>query len=234
MLSALLWGLIAASSLIIGALAGVARTWNQRLIGLVLGFGAGALVASISFELAEEGFRVGGALPVALGLAAGAVTFFVADHLLDRIGGDNTRAAGVPLLLGALLDGIPEQAVLGIGIAAGGAVSPTLLLAIFVSNLPESIGSASDLRSAGHRVRRIVLGWAAVAALCAVATVGGYQLQESAGASLQGGIDGFAAGALLVMLVGSMIPEATEKAREQTGLAAVLGFALAAGLSLAQ
>jgi ZIP family zinc transporter len=234
MLTALLWGMVAASSLIIGALAGVARTWNERLIGLVLGFGAGALVASISFELAEEGFRVGGALPVALGLAAGAVMFVVADHLVARLGGDNTRAAGIPLLLGALLDGIPEQAVLGIGIAGGGAVSPTLLLAIFVSNLPESIGSASDLRSAGHKVGRIVLGWAAVAALCAVATVGGFQLQEVAGASLQGGIDGFAAGALLVMLVGSMIPEATEKAREQAGLAAVLGFALAAGLSLAQ
>jgi zinc transporter, ZIP family len=234
MLTALLWGLAASASLIIGALAGVSRTWNQRFIGLVLGFGAGALIASISFELAEEGFRVGGALPVALGLAFGAVTFFVTDHLVDRLGGDTARAAGIPLLLGALLDGIPEQAVLGIGIAGGGAVSPTLLLAIFVSNLPESIGSASDLRSAGRRVGRIVLGWTAVAALCAAATVGGYQLQETAGASLQGGVDGFAAGALLVMLVGSMIPEATEKAREQAGLAAVLGFALAAGLSLAQ
>lgn len=234
MLSALLWGLVAASSLIIGAAAGVAREWNQRFIGLVLGFGAGALVSSISFELAEEGFRVGGGLPVSLGLAAGAVTFYVADHLVDRIGrGDPKKAAGAPLLLGALLDGIPEQAVLGIGIAGGGAVSAALLLAIFVSNLPEAIGSASDLREAGHRRGRILLGWIAIAVLCAAATVGGFQLQEVAGSSFQGGIDGFAAGALLVMLVGSMIPEATEKAREQAGLAAVLGFALAAGLSLA-
>lgn len=233
MLGALLWGSVAASSLVIGAIAGVAHDWNRRLIGLVLGFGAGALVAGISFELAEEGFRLGGALPVALGLAVGAVTFFVADHLVDRIGGNNRKAAGIPLLLGALLDGIPEQAVLGIGIAAGGAVSPALLTAIFVSNLPEAIGSASDLRAAGHQVKGVILGWIAIAALCAAATVGGFQLQEVAGASLQGGIDGFAAGALLVMLVGSMIPEATEKAREQAGLAAVLGFALAAGLSLA-
>ncbi|BCI54865.1 membrane protein [Mycolicibacterium litorale] len=233
MLGALLWGLVAASSLIIGALAGVARSWNRRLIGLVLGFGAGALVASISFELAEEGFRVGGALPVSLGLALGAVTFYIADHLVDRLGSGNRQAAGTPLLLGALLDGIPEQAVLGIGLAGGGAVSPALLTAIFVSNLPEAIGSASDLRGAGHPTKRIVLGWTAIAALCAAATVGGYQLQEIAGAPLQGGIDGFAAGALLVMLVGSMIPEATEKAGERAGLAAVLGFALAAGLSLA-
>lgn len=231
MLSALLWGAVAASSLVIGALAGVAHTWNGRLVGWVLGFGAGALVSSISFELAEEGFRVGGAVAVSVGLALGAVTFFVADRAVDRIGGGGPTT-GWPLLLGALLDGIPEQAVLGIGIAGGGAVSPALLLAIFVSNLPESIGSATDMRAAGRPAKRIMAGWGAVALLCVAATAAGYQLQEFAGDQMRGGIDGFAAGALLVMLVGSMIPEATEKARESAGLAAVLGFALAAGLSL--
>ena len=232
MLTALLWGLVAASSLLVGAVAGTVRDWNERLVGLVLGFGAGALISSISFELAEEGVRVSGALAVALGLAIGAVVFYVADKTVDRMGRTG-GGAGMPLLLGALLDGIPEQAVLGIGIAGGAGVSMALLVAIFVSNLPESIGSASDMRSAGHPVRTILGGWAAISALCAVATVGGYQLQKVAGAALQGGINRFAAGALLVMLVGSMIPEATQKARENAGLAAVLGFAVAAGLSLA-
>ena len=102
MLTALLWGGVAASSLIIGALAGVVRDWNARLIGLVLGFGAGALVASISFELAEEGFRVGGAVPVALGLAVGGIAFFLADMGVARIGGRGGAAAGLPLALGAL------------------------------------------------------------------------------------------------------------------------------------
>jgi ZIP family zinc transporter len=231
-LSALLWGAVAASSLVLGAALGVVRNWNQRLVGWVLGFGAGALVSSIAFELAEEGFRLGGQIAVSLGLAIGAVTFYLADRAVDRKAGGGA-ASGWPLLLGALLDGIPEQAVLGIGIAGGGAVSPALLLAIFVSNLPVAIGSATDMKAAGRPARRIVLGWTAVAVVCAVATVGGYQLQEFAGNDLRGGIDGFAAGALLVMLVGSMIPEAQEKARESAGLAAVLGFALAAGLSLA-
>jgi zinc transporter, ZIP family len=148
-LVALGWGLLAACSLIMGAALGVIRDWNQRFVGLVLGFGAGALVA------------------------------------------------------------------------------------IFVSNLPEAIGSASDMRTAGHPATKVQLLWTAVAALCALATVGGFALQEIAGKELQGGINGFAAGALLVMLVGSMIPEASEKARDQAGLAAVLGFAVAAGLSLA-
>jgi ZIP family zinc transporter len=230
-LSALLWGAVAASSLVIGAVAGVARDWNRRLVGWVLGFGAGALVSSIAFELAEEGFRLGGQVAVSLGLAIGAVTFYVADRTVDRMAGG--ASSGWPLLLGALLDGIPEQAVLGIGIAGGGAVSPALLLAIFVSNLPEAIGSATDMKAARRPVKWIVLGWGAVALVCAAATVGGFQLQEFAGNDLRGGIDGFAAGALLVMLVGSMIPEAQDKARESAGLAAVLGFALAAGLSLA-
>ena len=151
MLVALGWGLLAASSLIIGAGLGVLRDWNQRFIGLVLGFGAGALVASISFELAEEGFRVGGAVSVSVGLAVGAVTFFFADMGVARLGGRARQSAGSSLALGALLDGVPEQAVLGIGIAAGPAVSPALLLAIFVSNLPEAIGSANDMRTAGLR-----------------------------------------------------------------------------------
>jgi len=230
-LEALLWGAVAASSLIVGALAGALRDWNTQLIGLVLGFGAGALVASISFELAETGFRLGGAIPVAAGLAAGAIVFYVADRAIDRKAAKS--ASGLPLLLGALLDGIPEQAVLGIGIADGRGVSLSLLIAIFVSNLPEAIGSATDMKSDNREPGRIMLVWTAIAVLCAAATIVGYQLQEIAGAPLRGGINGFAAGALLVMLVGSMIPEATEKADEKAGLAAVLGFAVAAGLSLA-
>lgn len=231
MLGALLWGTVAASSLIVGALAGVLRDWNSRLIGLVLGFGAGALVASISFELAETGFRLGGAIPVAVGLAAGAIAFYVADRAIDRKAAKT--ASGLPLLLGALLDGIPEQAVLGVGIAEGHGVSLSLLIAIFVSNLPEAIGSATDMKTDNRRRGWIMRTWTAIAVLCVAATIAGYQLQEVAGAPLRGGINGFAAGALLVMLVGSMIPEAREKADEEAGLAAVLGFAVAAGLSLA-
>ena len=44
------WGLVAASSLVLGMLLGLARSWPSRLIGLVLAFGAGALVSAVSFE----------------------------------------------------------------------------------------------------------------------------------------------------------------------------------------
>jgi ZIP family zinc transporter len=234
MLTALLWGAVGASSLVIGAVLGVIRQWNDRLIGAVLGFGAGALISSVSFELVQEGLATSGGLPVALGLAAGAFAFFLGDLGVERMGGRSGRgAAGMPLLLGALLDGIPEQAVLGIGLAAGEGVSIALLVAIFVSNLPESIGSASDMRGAGTKSGTIILGWTVVAVVCALASVGGYGISALIGDRFTGAVDGFAAGALLVMLVSAMIPEAKQKAGNTAGLVAVLGFAVAAGLSVA-
>jgi ZIP family zinc transporter len=232
MWEALGWGTLAASSLLIGAVLGVVRRWPEGLVGGVLGFGAGALISSISFELAAGGFAKGGALPLACGLAAGALAFYFADRVVQRIGGRSSAgSAGLPLALGALLDGIPEQAVLGLGLAAGQGISVALLVAIFVSNLPESIGSATDMRAAGERPGRITALWAGVAIVCAVATLGGYAISQVTAEPFEAAVDGFAAGALLVMLVGSMIPEATEKAHDKAGLAAVLGFAVAAGLS---
>ncbi len=229
MLSALLWGAVAASSLVVGAALALARRWSPAIIGGVLAFGAGALVSSVAFELSEEGARTSGLLAVAIGMAFGALCFYGANKLIERF--TQQSSAGLPLALGALLDGIPEQAVLGIGLASGQGISVALLVAVFVSNLPEGIGSASDMLHGG-RSRRSVLGlWAVVAVLCTLATAGGFAVAQVAGKNLAGVVDGFAAGALLVMLVDSMIPEARDKGGEKAGLLTVLGFAVAAGLS---
>lgn len=236
------WGAIAASSLVIGALLGLHRRWPARQVGVVLAFGAGALISAVSFELAEEGIAVGGAGGVGAGLAVGALSYYSASRRLDR-GGDRqghrapSRAGAAPgeggnaLALGATLDGIPEQLVLGIGLAGGAGVSAPLLLAIFISNLPEAIGSASEMHESG-RGRRAILGlWLVVAVAVTVATVAGYALADVTGPSFTAALDGFAAGALLVMLIDSMIPEAADKAGRVAGLVSVLGFAVAAGLS---
>src|SRR4051812_47229514 len=122
MIAALGWGACAASSLVVGALLGSSRPWPARLIGLVLAFGSGALISAVSFDLAEEGARVGGPGFMGLGLAAGAITYFSLNRLVgrrsrrtDHGAGEN---AGTALALGAFLDGLPEQAVLGIGLAS--------------------------------------------------------------------------------------------------------------------
>ena len=55
MLTAIGLGALSAGSLVIGVLVAFVRHWSPRQIGIVLGFGAGALVSAVSFELAEEG-----------------------------------------------------------------------------------------------------------------------------------------------------------------------------------
>src|SRR3954468_23070977 len=228
MTAALGWGALAASSLIVGALLGAARPWPPRLVGAVLAFGAGALISAVSFDLVEEGSRLGDQGTVGIGLAIGALTYFGLDRAIDRRG---SGGGGTALALGAFLDGIPEQMVLGIGLATGQGVSVGLLVAIFVSNLPEAIGSSTDMHAAGRSKSSIRLLWIAVAVICTLATVVGWAIADNASNNLKAIVDGFAAGALLVMLIDSMIPEATEKFGRKAGLVTVLGFAVAFSLS---
>jgi ZIP family zinc transporter len=229
--AALGWGALAASSLVIGALLGLARAWPHRVVGLVLAFGAGALISAVSFDLAQEGAQIGDPGVMGVGLATGAATYFALDRLLASRAGGGREDAGPALALGAFLDGIPEQAVLGIGIAAGEGVSVGLLVAIFVSNLPEAVGSSTAMRAAGTRPSAIRRLWLLVALVCVAATVAGYELADAVTGNFNAGLNGFAAGALLVMLVDSMIPEAVRKGGDVSGLVTVLGFAVAAGLS---
>jgi zinc transporter, ZIP family len=239
MVAALGWGALGSSSLVLGVLLAFAREWHARVVGLVLAFGAGALISAISFELAEHGARTGSAGSVAIGLAVGAVTYFVADRQIARRSRTGTGKAGrrsgenpgLGLALGSFLDGVPEQFVLGVGLVNGQGVSVALLVAIFVSNLPEGIGAAADIRDAGKPRTKITRLFLAIGFVCALATVLGYAIADSISGELQGAVNGFAAGALLVMLIDSMIPDASGKAGRTAGLASVVGFALATALS---
>jgi len=238
MIAALAWGTLAASSLVLGAVLAFARGWSKRQVGLVLAFGAGALISAVSFELAEEALAVGGAGAAAIGLGVGALTYFVLDGVIakrhatgrgrrGRAGSDG----GTALALGAFLDGIPEQLVLGTSLAASGEIGVSLLVAIFVSNLPEALGSAEQMHGAGTSRSAILRLWLLVAAFCVAATGIGYLAGEAVSGDARAALDGFAAGALLVMLIDSMIPDARAEAGRAAGLITVLGFALAAGLS---
>ena len=239
MSAALAWGAVASSALVVGALLAGARRWPSQQVGMVLAFGAGALISAIGFELAAEGIEVGSVQAVAVGLGAGALAYFVLDGgIASRFSTGRGRAgrgegsdAGTALALGAFLDGIPEQLVLGIGLAGGQGVSAGLVVAIFVSNLPEAIGSAAAMEESGVRKRRVLALWLGVAAICTLASAAGYGIADLVSGELRAAIDGFAAGALLVLLVDSMIPEATRESGRVAGLLTTLGFAVATALS---
>jgi ZIP family zinc transporter len=237
--AALGWGAIAASSLVIGAVLAFVRSWSAALIGLILAFGAGALISAVSFELVEEAVAIGSPGRAGIGLALGAATYFLADGLIARRTGSGAgngtggqaEGSGTSLALGSFLDGIPEQLVLGIGLAGGDSVSVALLAAIFVSNLPEGIGASVDMEASGMSRNWIIRLFVAIAVVCALASGIGYAIADSISDDLQASVNGFAAGALLVMLIDSMIPESRSKGGQVAGLIAVVGFAVATTLS---
>jgi ZIP family zinc transporter len=235
MLEAGLWGLAAASTLVGGALIGLFVKIPRSMVALVLAFGVGALISALAFDLTEEAFRVGGTLTVAAGLGAGALTYYSGDQLLSHRGGKRRGARveqvsnnGLAIVLGALLDGIPESIVLGSTLLGGSAISLPFFFAVAVSNIPEALTAAVDLRREGHRPAWIIRLWIVVALVSGLAAALGFGALGEMGTSVWVPvIQAFAAGAILTMLVDTMIPEAFADGGDLVGLATVLGFATA-------
>jgi len=240
MIGAFLWGFIAGASLIIGGLIALFLPISKRLIGLIMAFGSGVLISAVAFELVEEAVQTSaGSGGVATGLFAGALTFYGGDLLIDRLGGGRRKSSrgeqasgsALPIVLGTVLDGIPESIVLGLSLL-GGAISISILAAIFISNIPEAIAGTAGLDQACWPRGRILGMWGVVALLSALGAMAGYTLFASAAPSTVAFVQAFAGGALLTMLADTMMPEAFENGGKEVGLFTTLGFAVAFGLRL--
>lgn len=240
MLAAFAWGFAAAATLIVGGAFTLRWGIGARTLGMIMAFGSGVLISAVSFELVQEAFdRAHGHGSVALGLCAGSVTFFTGDLLIDRIGGANRKHSGgkqaegtaLAIVLGIVLDGIPESLVLGLTIVVSGSISAAFLVAVAISNVPEAIAASSGLAQAGW-ARRSILGlWTLVALVSGLAALVGFAVFDSASAGTIAFVLSFAAGAILTMLADTMMPEAFEHGGKLVGLVTTLGFGLAFAIS---
>jgi ZIP family zinc transporter len=240
MLEALGWGLFASSSLLLGGVIALRLAVSRLVLGLVMAFGAGVLISAVAFELVEDAFEESKLLSdVALGLFAGCAAFSLGDALIDRLGGgDRKRMSGeqasgsaLAIVLGIVLDGIPESAVIGLTLLEGGGVSVAMLVAVFLSNLPEAIAATTGLRQSGWRPVRIMELWSGVLLVSGVAALAGYAFFDDASASVVAFVLAFAGGAILTMLADTMMPDAFEHGGRLTGVFTTLGFATAFAVS---
>jgi len=234
MADAFLWGLVAASSLVLGGLLGSWVELEKRTLGTIMAFGAGVLLSAVAYELVFEGVQLGKTTGYpSLGFFAGAFTFLFFDWLIGRIGGGDRMdpAAGhsaqlvVPLVLAIILDGIPESVVIGLGILEEGTVSVAMLVAVFISNLPEAVAGTSGMRSGGWSRGRILGLWSGIALLCAAACAAGYALLGGVAPTWLAFVQTFAGGAILMMLANTMMPEAYAHGGKLAGVFTVVGFA---------
>lgn len=243
-----LWGLLGGSALLIGAAIAWTVTLPQRLVAAVMAIGSGVLISTVAFDLMEEAFARGGVLATAIGFVGGALVYTVGNVLLSRRGARHRKRSGIgsterqpqareggggAIALGALLDGIPESIVIGISLIGGGGVSPAVVTAVFLSNVPEGLSSAAGMKRSGRSAAYVFGVWGGIALASGVAALLGNVLFAGASPETVAVITAVAAGAILAMLVDTMIPEATENTHEYTGLIAVVGFLAAFVLSKA-
>src|SRR5262245_60556236 len=208
MLEAFGWGTLAASSLVIGALVAFWIKLPVRVIGLIMGFGGGVLISAVAFDLVEEAHDVApGSLWAALGLFVGCLVFFGGDWLIDRFGGSRRKdptgrqegGSGPAIVLGTILDGIPESLVIGLTIFHGGEIGVAYLTAVFISNLPEAIGSTTGLLTGGWKRSRVFWMWVAIAVVSGLSSLLGFAAFQNAPPDVVAFVLTFAAGAIITM-----------------------------------
>lgn len=244
MITAIFWSAVATGTLLIGMAFAYRDLVSKKWTGLIMAFGAGAIISAAAYQLvlgaaAEVQGRY---YLVALGIAAGALTFYFADRWVDRMGGEarmdfdgaQASGSGTGILLGSLLDGVPESLVLGLSLVHNPQVSLAFIFAVAISNIPQGLGGTAGMLSSGWAKRKITGLWLAVCGLSILAAALGYRLAQLVPGASGAVVDAFAAGALLVMLTDSMIPESFEHGGKETGLSLVLGFSVAVAVTLLQ
>jgi ZIP family zinc transporter len=241
-IQALLWGLLSGSALVIGAaLASVPRI-SPRMLAAITAFGAGVLISALSFELVDEAHQRGGLWITALAFLAGAAAFTAANVWINRVGGHGRsrsghhqmkahEGGGIAIAVGALFDGIPESTVIGVSLLAERETTFVAVAAIFLSNLPEGLASATGMRKAGRTGVYIFGVWGGIALACGLAAMLGNLTLAQSDPMIIAAVLAVAAGAILALIVDTMIPEAFEVTHEYAGLITVLGFLAAFALS---
>ena len=257
MLEALLFALIASSSIAIGGALGAYWKPPEPVLAGLLAFGAGMLISALAFDLFAEAVELGGELRSGLSLLGGAAVFVVLDTLLEHRTGKRPRtmaranalktgkrsmaaspedgagasavsmpkagaSTGLALLLGAILDGVPENLALGVSLVDDASVA--LIVAIFVSNLPEALVGAVDMREGGMQPRSVVLVWAGCAALLTLAVLAGRGLLAGADGTTLAVPLAFAGGAVIAALTSAILPEAFRFGGAWIALATAAGF----------
>jgi zinc transporter, ZIP family len=241
------WGLVGGSALLIGAAIAWIAPLPQRLIAAVMAIGAGVLISAVAFDLMDDAYRQGGLWAAGGGFVSGALAYTAANVLVSRAGGKHRKRSGsnpderqadadgggggLAIAIGALLDGVPESVVIGVSLLAGGSVSLVTVVAVFLSNVPEGLSSAAGMKKAGRSAGYVFGVWGGIALVSGLAALAGNLLLAGAAPGLIAGVTAVAAGAILAMLVDTMIPEATEQAHEFSGLITVGGFLAAFALT---
>ncbi|GGM41821.1 ZIP family zinc transporter [Paraliobacillus quinghaiensis] len=242
MFNAILWGTIAASATLLGALLTMYLSIPKRLIGFIMALGTGALIGATSYELLEDALMISGFTEIAIGFLGGALIFTILDIVVSHRGGQRRKEtkpfreskaigtgqsnSGLGMFIGTVMDTLPESAMIGMSIASGDKVSAALVVSIFISNLPEGLSSTVSLQKSGYSKKKILGLWLVVVFFSAVSSGAGLLLLYASN-SIKAITSAFAGGAIIAMISSTMMPEAYKEGGPIVGFVTTLGMFLA-------
>ncbi|WP_170003791.1 ZIP family metal transporter [Pseudopontixanthobacter vadosimaris] len=220
---------VVSGALLVGAIWGLYGKLGRRTESFLVAMAGGALLLSVSSELIEPALADGSVLIAAIGVLAGAVTFALADSMIDRRVGPDS---GGGLLVAITLDGIPENLALGVALIGSTPMEVAALAgSILLSNLPEAAGGARDMAGKSHSRGKILALWGATALLLAGAAIGGRLFLDEISGEWLAAIRCFAAGAVIASLAMEVFPKAYREKWHWVGVATALGVIMALGLA---
>jgi ZIP family zinc transporter len=219
-------GTLAQASLL---LAGLVVCWVKvptRIVGILAGFGAGAMISAVALDLLPEAEVHIALWQTVLWMLIGVGVFLLGDYVVDKRFGSEGAGGAMGIVVGSVVDGVPESLIFGIQIGIGATISPTFLAAVFVSNIPQAIAPSADLAGRDWGPARLGRLWLLVVLGCGVAAGLGYLLTTATSDAYGERAAALAAGGLLAMLTNSLIPFAYERGKQLAGVATVVGFCL--------
>ena len=134
------------------------------------------------------------------------------------------EVSGTGIFIGTVMDTLPESALIGMSLIGGSSVSLTLVVSIFISNIPEGLSSTIGLQKSGYSLKKIFVLWGLVVFFSALSSLAGAVLLENASNSIKAIVSCFAGGAIIAMIASTMMPEAFKEGGPVVGFVTSVGI----------
>ncbi|WP_414053368.1 ZIP family metal transporter [Macrococcus equi] len=245
--SAFFWGAVSGFAVLLGAVVSMIINIPKKVLGFIMAFGVGILIGAATFELLQDAMEKSHIINTIIGFIAGALTFTILEAVIAHHGGKHRKRSnqhelnqedeqaekqqaknsgndsGLGIFIGTVMDAIPESMMLGMSLIGGKGVSMLLLIAIFISNIPEGLSSTTGMLKSGQSKGKIIFLFAVVTLVAGLSALFGYVFLDGASMSIISIISSFAAGGIITMIGSTMMPEAYEEGGGLVGLMTAFG-----------
>lgn len=218
----------------LGGIIGVIIKKNSnKFLSFILAFASGLMMSIICFDLIPEALGISSIINVIIGIIIGIIVMIFCDIIVQKKFNTNKRfeknentllKTGIIVSIGLAIHNFPEGLAIGSGFEASMKLGLSLALAICLHDIPEGISMAVPMKNGGMKISKVIF----YVILSGITTGIGAFFGAIVGSISQGVISiclSFAAGAMLYIVSGELIPESNQLYHgKMTAIGNMIGF----------